>query len=192
MKFVKNYILKEYLVQFKPFLLFLAKFFLSYLVLTFIYQSYLGQFDEQKFEVDGFTKIVANQSVQVLSFFDSQSYTMSNFKEPSVKLYYHGKWVARIIEGCNAVSVIILFISFIIAFTGKWKQTIIFILFGTMIIHFFNIIRIALLSMAIFHYNQFEHLLHGVIFPLFIYGIVFLLWVIWVNNYSIYAKKSFK
>lgn len=184
--------MKEYLVQFKPFLLFLAKFFLSYLVLTFIYQSYLGLFDEQKFEVDGFTKIVANQSKQVLSLFDSQSYTMPNLKESSVNLFYHGKWVARIIEGCNALSVIILFISFIIAFTGKWKQTLVFILLGAMIIHFFNIIRIALLCMAIFHYNQYEHLLHGVIFPLFIYGIVFLLWVIWVNNYSFYAKKSSK
>lgn len=184
--------MKEYLVQFKPFLLFLAKFFITYLVLTLIYQAYLSRFNEQTFEVDSFTQIVANQSKQILSLFDSQSFTMPNLKESSVNLFYHGKWVARIIEGCNALSVIILFISFIIAFTGKWKQTVVFILFGTFIIHFFNVIRIVLLSMAIFHYKQYEHLLHGVVFPLFIYGIVFLLWVIWVNNYSYHAKKSSK
>jgi exosortase family protein XrtF len=182
--------LKEYIIQFKPFLIFLIKFAVSYLVLTFIYQRYLNQFNEKAFEVDSFTNLVANQSKKLLSVFDNQSYSMPNFKEASVKLYYHNKWVSRIIEGCNALSVIILFISFVIAFTGKFKQTLIFILVGSILIHIFNILRIVLLCMAIFHFPQYEHVLHGVIFPLFIYGIVFLLWVIWVNKYSFYAKKS--
>jgi len=181
--------LKDYFVQFKPFLIFLSKFALSYLVLTFLYQNYLGRFDEKNFQVDGFTKIVAEQSKQVLSLFDDHSYTMPNLKEPSVKLFYHDKWIARIIEGCNALSVIILFISFVIAFTGKLKQTLLFILGGSLIIHVFNVLRIALLCVALYNYPHLEHILHGVIFPLFIYGIVFLLWIIWVNNYSSYAKK---
>jgi exosortase family protein XrtF len=182
--------LKEYFIQFKPFLIFLAKFALTYLVLTFIYESYLSQYDQKNFEVDGFTQLVANQAQKVLSVFDAHSYTMSNFKEASVKLYYHNKWVSRIIEGCNALSIIILFISFVIAFTGKLKQTILFIIIGSLLIHIFNVLRIALLCMAIFHFPSYQHVLHGVIFPLFIYGVVFLLWVIWVNNYSSYAKKS--
>jgi exosortase family protein XrtF len=184
--------LKEYIIQFKPFLVFLTKFLLSYLVLTLLYQSYLNQFDEKNFEVDKITEIVANQSQMLLSVFDDNSYTMPNFKEASVKLFYHDKWVARIIEGCNAVSVVILFISFIIAFTGRLKQTLVFVLIGTIIIHLFNVLRIALLCMAIFHFPEYEHILHGVIFPLFIYGIVFLLWVIWVNKFSSYAKISIK
>lgn len=182
--------MKEYIIQFKPFLVFLTKFLLSYLVLTLLYQSYLNQFDEKNFEVDKITQMVAKQSQMLLSVFDDNSYTMPNFKEASVKLFYHDKWVARIIEGCNAVSVEILFISFVIAFTGRLKQTLVFILIGTIIIHLFNVLRIALLCMAIFHFPEYEHILHGVIFPLFIYGIVFLLWVIWVNKYSSYATKS--
>ncbi len=181
---------KEYLIQFKPFLLFLAKFALSYLALSIVYQTYLNQFDIKKNEVDGFTKIVANQSQSILSVFNNHSYTLTNPKEPSVKLYYHDKWVSRIVEGCNALSVIILFISFVISFSGKFKETLIFILVGSLLIHLFNVIRIALLCMAIFHFPQYEHLLHGVIFPLFIYGVVFLLWVVWVNKFSSYAKKS--
>jgi exosortase family protein XrtF len=184
--------LKEYLIQFKPFLLFLTKFAISYLVLTVIYENYLGQYNLEKFEVDGFTKIVANQSQKVLSVFDDHSYTMPNLKEASVKLFYHNQWVARIIEGCNALSVIILFVSFVIAFTGKVKQTLLFIISGSVLIHVFNVLRIALLCIAIYHFPKYEHILHGVIFPLFIYGIVFILWVIWVNKYSFYAKKSTK
>ncbi len=161
----------------------------SYLILTFIYQTYLNRFDGQNAEVDTFTQSVAIQSAAVLSWFDSQSYTMPHLKEPSVKLFYKGKYISRIIEGCNALSVIILFISFVVAFTGKFKKTILFITFGTVLIHILNIGRIALLCVALYNLPQYEHLLHGVIFPLVIYGIVFLLWVIWVNKYSLYATE---
>lgn len=181
--------MKNLLLQYKPFLFFLGKFIVSYLILTFIYQTYLNRFDSKNAEVDSFTKSVAEQSATVLSWFDSQSYTMPHLKEPTVKLFYKAKYISRIIEGCNALSVIILFISFVIAFTGKFKKTILFILFGTILIHFLNIGRIVLLCVALYNFPQYEHLLHGVIFPLTIYGIVFLLWVIWVNKFSLYASE---
>jgi exosortase family protein XrtF len=184
--------LKNLLQQYKPFLVFLGKFLVSYLILTFIYQSYLNRFDEKNAEVDFFTQSVAEQSAAVLSWFDSKSYTMPHLTEPTVKLFYKGKYISRIIEGCNAVSVIILFISFIIAFTGKFKNTILYLLFGCILIHVLNIGRIALLCIGLYHFPQYEHLMHGVIFPLVIYGVVFLLWVIWVNKYSIHATGTTK
>ena len=182
--------MKNLLLKYKPFLVFLGKFIVSYLILTFIYQSYLNRFDEKNAEVDSFTQLVAEQSAAVLAWSDSKSYTMPHFTEPTVKLFYKGKYISRIIEGCNALSVIILFISFIIAFTGKFKNTIVFILFGGFLIHVLNIGRIALLCIGLYHFPQYEHLMHGVIFPLVIYGVVFLLWVIWVNKYSIHATGA--
>lgn len=180
------------MLQYKPFLLFLGKFVLSYLILTIIYQSYLNRFDSSKNEVDSFTQLVAYQTVTVLSWVDSQSYSMPHLKEPSVKIFYHNKYISRIIEGCNALSVIILFIAFVIAFTGKLKNTIVFLLLGSIIIHVLNIGRIALLCIALYDFPQMEHILHGVIFPLVIYGVVFLLWVIWVNKYSNHATANTK
>lgn len=177
------------LLQYKPFLVFLGKFIISYLILTVIYQTYLNRFDSKNTEVDTFTKSVAEQSATVLSWFDSNSFTMPHLREPSVKLFYKGRYISRIIEGCNALSVIILFISFVIAFTGKFKKTLLFILFGIILIHILNIGRIALLCIALYHFPQYEHLLHGVVFPLVIYGVVFLLWVVWVNKYSLYATE---
>lgn len=181
---------KGYLLQFRPFLLFLLRFFATYLLLTFIYQSYLGQFEAKKMEVDQITEIVAKQSQKTLSVFGSGVYTAPNPDEPGIKLFYQNCWVARIIEGCNGISVMILFVAFVVAFSGKLKQTVFFILAGVLMIHIFNIFRIALLAMAIFHYPQYEHILHGVLFPLVIYGLVFLLWVIWVNKFSLYAAKK--
>lgn len=181
--------MKEYILQYKSFLLFLVKFFATYLVLGFLYQTYLNQFDQKNNQVDGFTILVADQTKTILSSVGDEVYTQPSYQEPSVKMYYRNKWVARIIEGCNALSVMILFVSFIIAFSGKFKKTVLFILFGLAIIHIFNVLRIALLSLAVYHYPQYQGFLHNVIFPLFIYSVVFLLWVIWVNNYSSYVKK---
>ena len=180
----------NYIVQYKPFLLFLGKFFLSYLLLTFVYETYLNQFDSKQMEVDAITTSVAHQSATVLSWFDSQSYTAINLREPSVKLFYKNKYVSRIIEGCNAVSVIILFIAFVVAFSGKLKNTFVFIILGTVLIYVLNIFRIVILCMAMFHFPEYQSFLHGVVFPLFIYGVVFILWIIWVNKYSFYATKT--
>jgi exosortase family protein XrtF len=182
--------LKNIIQQYKPFLLFLGKFVFTYLFLTVIYQFYLGQFNVKNAETDDLTIVVAKQTEFFLNLVDDNSYTMPHLEEPSVKLFYHGKYVARIVEGCNAVSVIILFIAFIVAFSGKLKNMLLFILFGTFLIHVLNIIRIGLLAIALYHYPHLEHILHGVVFPLIIYGVVFFLWVIWVNKYSSHVSKT--
>lgn len=181
--------MKAYFLKYRPFLLFLGKFFLTYLLLTVIYQVYLSQFDETKLEIDGLTVSVAKQSEAVLQFFNADASATKHESQPCMKLFFNGKYVARIIEGCNAVSVMILFIAFVVAFSGRWKTTVLFILGGCVLIHLLNIARIVLLCAAMYYYPQQEHILHGVIFPLFIYSVVFLLWVIWVNKFSFYATK---
>lgn len=182
--------MKDYFIQYKPFLVFLLKFFLSYVLLTIIYQSYLSQFDISKFEIDTFTEIVAKQTKNTIQFLGYDSNIAPNILQSSFRLYVNEVYVARVVEGCNALSVIILFIAFIIAFKGKTKHTILFLFFGSIFIHFLNIVRIAIIGIALFHFPGQEHILHGVIFPLIIYGIVFILWVIWVNKFSIYATKT--
>ena len=151
---------------------------------------YLNSFNSEAFETDGFTKFVAYQTEDFLHFFGQDAYTIPHLEQPCMKLFYNEKYIARIVEGCNAMSIMILFVSFVIAFKGKLKQTILFLLAGILIIHILNVVRIALLSIALFYYPQFEHILHGVIFPLFIYGVVFGLWVFWVQKFSSYAKNS--
>jgi exosortase family protein XrtF len=182
--------LKKYLSIYKPFLLFLSKFFISYLILTLIYQLYLGSFDKKTFEVDTFTQLVARQTVDLLRFANQNASTQASKTEPCMNFYYNKVFSSRVIEGCNALSIIILFIAFVIAFSGKWKDTAIFCISGSLLIHCMNIIRIALLNVATVCYKEQEVLLHDVFFPTFIYGVVFILWVIWINKFSIYATNS--
>ena len=176
--------------QYKPFFIFLTKFLLFYIVFTFVYKMYLDQYDVAKNEVDSFTEIVANQTEKLLSVFTESKALIPHDKEPSVKLFFKEKYVARIIEGCNAVSVMILYAAFIFAFSTEWKKTGLYIIFGIVLIHILNVIRIALLASSLFYYPQYEEILHGTIFPLFIYGVVFILWILWVTKFSGHAKRT--
>lgn len=183
--------MKSYFLQYRPFFIFLFKFFGVYAALTIAYKLYLDQFQTLlETRVDGFTQLVANQVQKLLLLFNYECSLTVHTNQAWVRVYLNHVYVARIVEGCNALSVIILFAAFVVAFSGKWKHTIGFILGGSVLIHFLNIIRIALLSIALLHYPKQENLLHGVIFPLFIYGVVFVLWVIWVNKFSNYASKT--
>lgn len=191
-RFVKKLQLKTYYIKYKPFLTFVAKFFLIYIVLSALYGFYLDQFDKATFEPDAITTLVSEQTKFLVNLMGQDATTVPHELEASHKFAVHGKFVARIVEGCNAVSVMILFVAFVVAFKGKLKHTILFCLVGILIIHVLNVLRIALLVLALYYYPQYQEVLHGTIFPLVIYGVVFILWVIWVNKYSVYASSSKK
>lgn len=184
--------MKNYFILYKPFLVFLGKFLMTYFVLTFLYESYLNQFDPLHFEVDGFTQLVSNQSVGLQKFFGFEVHESINNSEVCVNIFFNNRFVAKIIEGCNGLSVIIMFVAFVVAFTGNWKPTVLYIIGGSLLIHLVNVFRIAVLCVLMFYYPKYEHVLHSVVFPLIIYGLVFLLWVIWVNKFSVHAKKNIK
>tara|TARA_B100000795_G_C22758262_1_gene422446 strand:+ start:285 stop:749 length:465 start_codon:yes stop_codon:yes gene_type:complete len=130
---------------------------------------------------DFITNLVAKQSSELISSFGYEAEVMPHDTETSMKLYINQTYLARIVEGCNAVSIIILFIAFIISFSEKLKKTVLFLVAGGTLIYAVNILRIAILAIAIYKYPEYTDTLHGVVFPAIIYGMVFLLWMIWVR-----------
>jgi exosortase family protein XrtF len=97
-------------------------------------------------------------------------------------LNINGSYLASIIEGCNSISIIILFIAFIVAFAQNFKKTFFFILAGSLLIYVVNVFRIVILAIALYHYPNQEKFLHAVVFPGIIYGMVFLLWMLWIKR----------
>jgi exosortase family protein XrtF len=165
---------------------FLGLFFLAYLSFTIVYQFYL--FRSNRYEVDAITTIVSENTQWILKFFDDETYLIEDRIDRHYQIFYLKKNVALVTEGCNALSVIILFVAFVVAFSGKWKPTLLFIIGGSLIIYVLNVLRIAFLCMLLYRFPAQEQLLHGVVFPLIIYGVVFGLWIFWVNKFSKYAK----
>ena len=159
-------------------------FLLVYFVLSFAYKFYLQWSTGEKYYPDYVTYVVAQQSADLLHDLDYRVQVVPHTDEASIKLIINEKYVARIIEGCNSVSVIILFVSFIIAFSGKFKTTLFYILAGSVLIYVVNLVRVVILSIGLYHYPWRKDVLHTVIFPGIIYGMVCLLWVFWVNRFS--------
>jgi exosortase family protein XrtF len=93
----------------------------------------------------------------------------------------HGAWIG---EPCNGLKVFGLFSIFIIAFQGKWTNKIWFIPLGILILHLANAIRIAILTIISAQNPALLDFNHNITFQVIVYGIVFILWYLWVNKLS--------
>jgi len=176
--------MKELVIKYKLVIKFILLFLAVYISLSVGYKFYLDYSKDSKYYPDYITNLVARQSEELINSVGYNAQVLPHPDEPSMKLIINGKYLARVIEGCNSVSVIILFISFIVAFSGTFKITFFYALSGSVLIYAVNLIRIAVLSIGLFHYPWRRDILHTVIFPGIIYGLVFLLWIIWVNRFS--------
>lgn len=177
--------MKELLQKNKAVIRFLVIFIGTYLLFAGLYKVYLFYGASSTYYPDPITHLVAHQSEVMVEAFGYHSKIEPNAHDPSMNLYVNGHFLARIIEGCNAVSVLILFASFVLAFYRGWRETLLFIVAGTALIYAMNILRIALLVILMLKYPEKQEFLHGTLFPAIIYGTVFLLWIGWVK----YATK---
>lgn len=182
--------MKSLFKKYKSVLKFIITFLLVYGVLTIGYNFYLNASIGSKYYPDYVTHLVAKQSETLLEAFGYRTRVEMHPDEPSMKLIINNKFVARVVEGCNSLSVIILFVSFLIAFSGRPKTTFFYAFSGSVLIYAVNIVRIAVLSVGLYHYPWRRDVLHTVIFPLVIYGLVFVLWMVWVKWFSTINKKN--
>ena len=182
--------MKSLLIKYKSVIRFIVTFLAVYGVLTIGYNVYLNSSDGSRFYPDYLTHLVAEHTNALLNSVGYQTDIVAHPSEPSMKIIINGKYVARVIEGCNGISIIIMFLSFIVAFAGKFKTTFFYGLAGSIIIYAFNLIRIVILSIGLYHYPWRREILHTVIFPMLIYGTVFLLWMVWVNRFSKNVKSN--
>jgi exosortase family protein XrtF len=170
--------------KYQSVLRFILIFLGSYLLLSILYNLYLTIFESSGYYPDFFTHLVAMQSELVIESVGYTSKIMIHPLEPSLQLYINDVFLARIIEGCNSISIIILFTSFILSFFAKFKVTFLYIFAGAVLIYIANILRIVILAIGIYEYPQYTSFLHTIVFPLIIYGTVFLLWIFWVRLFS--------
>lgn len=156
----------------------------SYFIFSVLYSWYLSISENYNYYPDFFTYLVALQSEAVIEFFGYSSKISIHPNEASLKLHVNDIFLARIVEGCNSISIIILFTSFILSFFAKFKVTFLYILAGSVIIYIANILRVVILAIGIYEYPQHTSFMHSIVFPLIIYGTVFMLWIFWVWLFS--------
>ncbi len=188
--FVKNHFLKALIIKYKSVIRFVVLFLGTYLVLSLLYSYYLSASIGGPYYPDFVTNLVAKQCSTLLSELGYSAEVIPHETETSMKLIINQVFLVRIIEGCNAISIIILFIAFIIAFAEKLKKTLLFLFAGAVLIYAVNILRIVILTITLYKYPQYQDFLHGFVFPAIIYGMVLLLWMIWVRMLSNTKKEN--
>ena len=153
----------------------------TYLLLSILYAIYLKVSVNAGYFPDYFTNLVARQSGAVLESFGYNSVLTPYKLDDGLLLTIDNRYSVSIVEGCNSISVVILFVSFIIAFSESFKKTLLFLFAGAVLIYVVNILRIAILVVLLYKFPEYEHILHSVIFPGIIYAMVFILWMVWVR-----------
>ncbi|MCT2407812.1 exosortase family protein XrtF [Chryseobacterium antibioticum] len=175
------------LKDFKPVLNILLRFIVIYLVLLFGYQFYLNA--SKAGGLDPFSRIIADQvaSIQKVSGFPTLLY--DDVKNEQIWFYVKKNYVTRMVEGCNAISVMILFVAFVFAFY-KGTKTYIFALAGLVLLYIMNLLRIVGLNIVMSDYKDYGKIFHDFIFPAVIYGTVVVLWLVWIKFFALKNENS--
>lgn len=92
-------------------------------------------------------------------------------------IYLNNKKVVGIADGCNGLELYILYIGFLIAFSGSFKKVTQFAMIGVAIIFVLNTFRSYAITLLNINGSSLTEVAHHYIFKLFIYGIMFLLWM---------------
>ena len=164
--------------DFKPALLFLARFLLVYVVGNVAYGIYIESFGDR---ADAVTRIVTEHTSALVSAVGEDTNVRDNPGSPTVLLNNTSGTVLRVYEGCNGLNVMIVFVAFLVAFGGPVKTMAWFIPAGLVIIHLFNLLRIGLLYYVATHFERYFYFFHKYLFTAILYAVVFGLWVIWIR-----------
>lgn len=87
----------------------------------------------------------------------------------------------EVIDGCNGISAIGLFLGFIIAYPGDWRTRLSFSFMGVAIIYLVNLLRIIFLAITKVEWPNLFEITHDYSTTTIFYLVIFVLWVIWVN-----------
>ena len=87
----------------------------------------------------------------------------------------------ELVDGCTGISAMGLFLGFILAYPGNWKNRISFSLLGIGVIYLVNIVRIVTLAITQQEWPGFFDFTHDYSTTLIFYLVIFVLWMIWVN-----------
>ncbi|TNE73507.1 exosortase/archaeosortase family protein [bacterium] len=87
----------------------------------------------------------------------------------------------EIVNGCNGLSAIGLFIGFVVAYPGDNVKRILFLITGIGVIYLVNVIRVVILAVTQVYWADFFDFTHDYSTTAIFYIVIFIMWVIWAN-----------
>jgi exosortase family protein XrtF len=170
------------ITEFRPAVLFLAKFLGFYLVGSLLYGLYVNGYDPRP---DPVTHWVTEQTAIALQYTGHSVEVTNHTSKATTAIRFNKRSIVSVYEGCNGINIVIIFIGFLIAF-GPWKTPLLLAsVVGVAIIHIFNVIRIAGLFLITLYKPGWSYFTHKYLFTAVIYAVVFFLWIAWVRYVSV-------
>lgn len=163
-----------------PFVRFVSKAGLIYLILYFIYQFVVKRYTLYD---QGFIGWIIESSDFVLKALGYTTFKVLQDRDMQVIGIdgSNGVWVG---SNCNAITLFSLFAVFIVAYPGNQKAKWWFIPAGIVAIHLLNILRVVALAIVANSFPQYLNFNHTYTFTFLIYLFIFSLWIVWVNKFA--------
>lgn len=158
---------------------FLLKFIGIYIVLNTLYGLWISSYGRSP---DPFTRIVTIHTTGIIAIFEDKISVIDDTIAPNVLIKQDERAIVSVFEGCNSINVMIVFISFIVAFTGSLKKTALFGIAGFVLIYIVNLLRVGLLFYIAKYYPNNLYFFHKYLFTGLLYVLVFFLWYYWVKK----------
>lgn len=98
--------------------------------------------------------------------------------------YFDNGGYIKIVDGCSGLKASLQFITIILLVRGPFKDKIWFIPAGILILFIANIVRIIGLDLIVYFKSSFYHFTHQYVFRPFFYGVIFVLWVVWIEKFK--------
>ena len=178
-------IMESVFKRFTPFHWFIVKAIGLYSIWLIVYHNWgegPGGFDDQM------TLLTAKLSGTIMNWFGYESGLEFNGLQRI--LVVNGQQVVGIADRCNGLQVMSLYAGFIIAYPGKWKMKVPFIVAGVAIVFLLNILRVIGLTFNMMYYKASFEFNHKYTFTFAIYAVIFALWMVWANRFSSVKFKS--
>jgi exosortase family protein XrtF len=164
--------------------LFLGKALLLYIVWNLLYQGWISKHTLLEQQMTSSLGVVSSKLMNRLGY---NTTAIDDFKDPQAaysKILLDGQPLVLIAHACNGLTLLVLFIGFILIYPGDWKVKTLYILLGSILIYLINVIRILILLLNMIYFQGSFDFNHKYTYTIAVYVCVFVLWMLWANRFS--------
>lgn len=158
---------------------FIVKFVILYLAANTLYGFWVEWYSPS---ADPMTVQVAKMTAKGIAWFDGDVKAIEMANSKNVAIRNAEGIVIEVFEGCNGINVMLVFLSFIIAFRGTLAKTAKFAAIGCAVIYLLNLLRVGALYTVELNWPRYLYFFHKYLFTGGIYLAVFFMWYLWARQ----------
>jgi exosortase/archaeosortase family protein len=100
------------------------------------------------------------------------------------RLWVHDYAILGVGNYCLAIQLWVFFVALIVSYSGKWYNKLWFSVLGVFLINIINVLRLIIVVYAAHRNPDLVQFNHDYVFNVIVYIFTFLMWVVWVQNFS--------